>query len=183
MAQPPAAAVDVDKACKVYQKYLEHNKKRSEWFKTEEGMEYNRVKGRRWYHNNREKALAQVKARQARRREPSPQPAPIPVVDIFIPQPLNTDLVPVVLPVVSGEEPERPEPPAPEPTPAQHPAPEPAPPEPEPPAPAPVLRSVTPGRIVCFMDRPVNLYMGRSSTPARAQTPVKQYPPVWGMRV
>jgi len=172
MAQPPAAAVDVDKACKMYQKYLEQNKKRSEWFKTEEGMEYNRVKGRRWYHNNREKALAQVKARQARRREPSPPPV------VF----LVPDEPPAEPPAQPEPEPERPEPPAPEPTPARPPEPEPAPPEPPAPEPAPVLRSVTPGRTVSFMDRPVNLYMGRSSTPVRAQTPVRQFPPVWGMR-
>jgi hypothetical protein len=173
MAQPqPAPAVDVEKACRMYQKYLEQNKKRSEWFKTEEGMEYNRAKGRRWYHNNREKALAQVKARQARRREASPPPAGF----------LAPAEPPAEPPAQPEPEPERPEPPAPEPTPARPPAPEPAPPEPPAPEPAPVLRSVTPGRTVSFMDRPVNLYMGRSSTPARAQTPVKQFPQVWGMR-
>lgn len=141
--------IDINKAIHKYQVYVECQQRRSKWMKeTEEGREYNRVKARRHYAAHSEEICAKVRERAARRRQRSPEPAGAPA------------------------EPEPPAgPPAPEPAPAQPPPPEPAPPAPEPPAPA--LRSVTPGRMVTFMDRPVNLYMGRASTPVRAQTPMR----------
>ena len=153
MSSAPAldSSVDLDKACKVYQKYIENNKKRAEWFKTEEGMEYNRETGRRWYQNNKEKVKEKVKERQARRRKASPPPP------------------------AAEPEPERPEPPPPEPTPAKPPEPEPAPPEP----PAPPPRSITPGRMVRFFDKEINLITNtRAVSVGRAPTPIR----ILGMR-
>ena len=142
--------------------------KRAEWLKTEEGKAYNLAKGMRYYHAHKEELNQKQRERYRQRtRAPSPEPAPAPEPPAPAPEP---------------PAPEPPaEPPAPEP-PAEPPAPEPPapaePPAPEPPAPA---RSVTPGRMVRFMDKDINLITttrARSVGTSRPVTPMR----IWGMK-
>ena len=148
--------------------------KRAEWLKTEEGKAYNLAKGMRYYHAHKEELNQKQRERYRQRtRAPSPEPAPAP--EPPAPEP--------PAPEPPAPEPPAPEPPAPAPEPpAEPPAPEPPapaePPAPEPPAPA---RSVTPGRMVRFMDKDINLITttrARSVGTSRPVTPMR----IWGMK-
>ena len=147
---------------KCWEKNQRSAAKRAEWLKTEEGKAYNLAKGMRYYHAHKEELLEKRKEKYRQRtRAPSPEPRPVPE-------------------------------PAPEPV--KPPVPDPPPPEPEPPAPAPELpvepppappaepvRSVTPGRMVRFMDKDINLVMttrARSVGTSRPATPLR----ILGMR-
>ena len=53
----------------IYNKQKEHLAKRKEWFKTEEGREYNRQKAAVYYDRNKEKVLAKAKTRYEEDKE------------------------------------------------------------------------------------------------------------------
>ena len=160
---PDAKTLERMKKC--WEKNRKSAAKRAEWLKTEEGKAYNLAKGMRYYHAHKEELLEKRKEKYRQRtRAPSPEPRPVP-------EPAPEPVKPPV------PDPPPPEPPAPEPPPelpAEPPAPAPA------PAPEPV-RSVTPGRMVRFMDKDINLVMttrARSVGTSRPATPMR----ILGMR-
>ena len=55
--------VSLEHLVQMYTKQKEHLAKRREWFKTEEGREYNRQKAAVYYDRNKEKVLAKAKTR------------------------------------------------------------------------------------------------------------------------
>ena len=55
--------VTLEQLVQIYNKQKEHLAKRREWFKTEEGREYNRQKAAVYYDRNKEKVLAKAKTR------------------------------------------------------------------------------------------------------------------------
>ena len=55
--------VTLEQLVQIYNKQKEHLAKRREWFKTEEGREYNRQKAAGYYDRNKEKVLAKAKTR------------------------------------------------------------------------------------------------------------------------
>ena len=153
---PDAKTLERMKKC--WEKNRVSAAKRAEWLKTEEGKAYNLAKGMRYYHAHKEEICQKQKEKYRQRtRAPSPEPRPVPEP---APEPVK--------------------PPVPDPPP---PAPEPEPPAPElPVAPVPEpARSVTPGRMVRFMDKDINLVMttrARSVGTSRPVTPMR----IWGMK-
>lgn len=61
--------VTLEHLVQMYTKQKEHLKKRKEWFKTEEGREYNRMKAAVYYDRNKDKVLAKAKARYEEDKE------------------------------------------------------------------------------------------------------------------
>ena len=61
--------VTLEHLIQIYTKQKEHLAKRREWFKTEDGREYNRQKAAVYYDRNKEKVLAKAKARHEADKE------------------------------------------------------------------------------------------------------------------
>jgi hypothetical protein len=61
--------VSLEYLVQMYTKQKEHLAKRKEWFKTPEGMEYNRMKSAVYYDRNKEKVLAKAKTRYEQDKE------------------------------------------------------------------------------------------------------------------
>jgi hypothetical protein len=61
--------VTLEHLVQMYTKQKEHLKKRKEWFKTEEGREYNRQKAAVYYDRNKERVLAKAKTRYEQDKE------------------------------------------------------------------------------------------------------------------
>ena len=61
--------VTLEHLVKMYTKQKEHLAKRREWFKTEEGREYNRQKAAVYYDRNKERVLAKAKTRYENDKE------------------------------------------------------------------------------------------------------------------
>ena len=141
--------ITVEKLVQQYERRKVSTDKRLAWLKTEEGRAYARTKSKEFYHKNREVEAAKRAQHMKNKKLRAPSPAP-PAAE------------PVSAPPVEVSAP-----------PPEAPAPAPAPP-PEAPAPAPPARSTTPGRMVRFFDKEINLITNtRAVSVGRAPTPIR----------